>query len=79
MNRKLLAAITLIPLLAGLLAPGIVFGGILPVAGQEEVIKRGEVLSLKRCIEIALKEQPKIGAAAGGKSAAESRVGQAKA
>lgn len=52
---------------------------ILTTAHAEELIKKGEVLSLKRCIEIALKKQPNISAATGSKSAAESRVGQAKA
>lgn len=52
---------------------------ILTTASAEEIIRKGEVLSLKRCIEIALKKQPNISAAAGNKSSAESRVGQAKA
>lgn len=52
---------------------------ILTPAHAEEIIKKGEVLSLKRCIEIALKKQPNIGAATGSKKAAESRIGQARA
>ncbi len=42
-------------------------------------IEKGEVLSLERCVEIALANQPAISAAAGGLRAAQSRVGQAEA
>lgn len=52
---------------------------ILTPAHAEEIIKKGEVLSLKRCIEIALKKQPSIVAATGSKKATESRIGQARA
>ena len=44
----------------------------------EEIIKKGEVLNLERCIEIALKMQPTIVAAVNTVNATESRVGQAK-
>jgi len=47
-------------------------------AGAEEIIKKGESLNLARCIEIALKLQPTITAAAYNVSANESRTGQAK-
>ncbi|MBI5237590.1 MAG: TolC family protein [Deltaproteobacteria bacterium] len=42
-------------------------------------IEKGEVLTLQRCMEIALANQPAISAAAGSLRAAESRVGQAEA
>ncbi|HJX03340.1 MAG TPA: TolC family protein, partial [Dehalococcoidia bacterium] len=45
----------------------------------EEVIKKGETLDLRRCIEIALKLQPTIIAARNTVNVNESRVGQAKA
>ena len=44
----------------------------------EDMIKKGEVLNLERCIEIALKMQPTIVAAVNTVNATESRVGQAK-
>jgi outer membrane protein len=44
----------------------------------EDMVKKGEVLTLERCIEIALKMQPTIMAAASAVNATESRVGQAK-
>jgi len=57
----------------------IVFLFLMPSEGRaEDVIKRGEVLNLERCIEIALKMQPTIVAAANTVHATESRVGQAK-
>lgn len=52
---------------------------LLTTAHAEEIIRKGDVLSLKRCIGIALKKQPNISAVTGSKSAAESRIGQAKA
>jgi outer membrane protein TolC len=45
----------------------------------EELIKKGDFLTLERCIEIALKKQPNIIAALNNVNASESRVGQAKA
>jgi outer membrane protein TolC len=48
-------------------------------AGADEIIKKGEVLNLERCIEIALKKQPNIIAAMNTVSIKQSRVGQAKA
>jgi outer membrane protein len=57
----------------------IVFLFLMPSQGRaEDVIKKGEVLNLGRCIEIALKMQPTIVAAASTVNATESRVGQAK-
>lgn len=49
------------------------------IAIAEESIKKGDLLSLRRCIEIALKRHPEIAAATGEKMAAESRIGQARA
>ncbi len=46
--------------------------------GAEEIIKKGETLSLERCIEIALKMQPTIAAAVNTVNINESRLGQAK-
>ncbi|HAK88542.1 MAG TPA: TolC family protein [Nitrospiraceae bacterium] len=46
---------------------------------DEETIKKGELLTLQRCLEIALKRQPNIIAARNIVTANESRVGQAKA
>jgi TolC family type I secretion outer membrane protein len=45
----------------------------------EELINKGDTLTLERCVEIALKMQPTIAAAAGTVNANESRVGQVKA
>jgi hypothetical protein len=50
-----------------------------PIAGAQELIKKGETLELQRCVEIALKKHPGIQAAASTLKAGESRVGQAKA
>ena len=47
--------------------------------GAEEIIKKGETLSLQRCIEIGLMRQPDILAAASTVDASRSRVGQAQA
>lgn len=47
-------------------------------ANAEELIKKGETLTLDRCIEIALKMQPTISAAAHTVALNQSRVGQAK-
>ncbi len=44
----------------------------------EEIIKKGESLNLERCIEIAVKMQPSIAAAANNVNANASRVGEAK-
>ncbi|MCJ7482767.1 MAG: TolC family protein, partial [Thermodesulfovibrionales bacterium] len=46
--------------------------------GAEDVIKKGELLHLERCVEIALKMQPTIAAAVNTVNVNESRVGQAK-
>jgi len=57
----------------------IVFLFLMPSEGRaEDVIKKGEVLDLGRCIEIALKMQPTIMAAKYTVDINESRVGQAK-
>jgi outer membrane protein len=47
--------------------------------GAQEFIKKGDLLELQRCVEIALKKHPGIQAAASTLKAGESRVGQAKA
>ncbi len=46
--------------------------------GPEVFIKKGETLTLDRCIEIALKNQPNVIAAANNVVAGRSRVGQAQ-
>jgi outer membrane protein len=57
----------------------IVFLFLMPSEGRaEDLIGKGEVLNLNRCIDIALKMQPTIMAAASTVNATESRVGQAK-
>jgi len=48
-------------------------------ARGEELIRKGETVDVKRCIEIALKKQPSITAAAYNIKANESRIGQARA
>jgi outer membrane protein TolC len=48
-------------------------------AGAEEIIKKGELLNMERCIEIALKRQPAIIAAMNTANASQSRIGQAQA
>lgn len=47
-------------------------------SAEAEIIKKGETLSLKRCIEIALKMHPEIAVAKGERMAVESRVGKVK-
>lgn len=69
MNR--VATALLLYIATTLLIPG--------VAIAEEAIKKGDLLSLRRCIEIALKRHPEIAAVTGERMAAESRIGQAKA
>ena len=46
--------------------------------GADEIIKKGEVLNLERCVEIALKKQPNIIAAKNTVEVNISRVGQSK-
>ena len=46
--------------------------------GAEEIIQKGELLSLQRCIEIALMKNPAIVAAKSTVNVNESRVGQSK-
>ncbi len=48
-------------------------------AGADEVIKRGEMLNLQRCIEIAIKRHPNIIAAMSTVDVNRSRIGQAQA
>jgi outer membrane protein TolC len=48
-------------------------------AEADEMIKKGELLNLERCIEIALKMQPDIVAAKNTVTATETKIGQAKA
>jgi len=58
---------------------GVCFGSILPAgAGAEELIRKGEMLDLQRCIAIALSGHPSIQAAAGTLRAGDSRIGQAR-
>jgi len=47
-------------------------------ANAEELINKGETLTLERCIEIAMKMQPTMAAAVNTVTVNESRVGQAK-
>ncbi|MBI5099101.1 MAG: TolC family protein [Nitrospirae bacterium] len=47
--------------------------------GADEIIKKGETLSLQRCIEISLIRQPNILAATSTVDASRSRVGQSQA
>ena len=47
-------------------------------AADEEIVRKGELLTLQRCIEIALKKQPTIIASRYNINAAQSRIGQAK-
>ena len=52
---------------------------VLPLKGwAEEIIQKGELLSLQRCVEIALMKNPTITAAKGTMGVNESLVGQAK-
>ena len=48
-------------------------------AAAEEIIKKGEVLTLERCVAVALQRQPNIVAAMNTVEVNRSRVGQAKA
>jgi TolC family type I secretion outer membrane protein len=48
-------------------------------AGADEIIRKGEVLNLQRCVEIALKMHPNIIAARSTQDVNQSRIGQAKA
>lgn len=48
------------------------------VSGSQAFIKKGETLSLERCIEIALKNQPNVIAAINNVVASRSRVGEAQ-
>jgi len=55
------------------------FGLFLPAAvGAEDLIRKGETLDLRRCIDIALIKHPNIQAAISTIAAGESRVGQAR-
>jgi len=48
-------------------------------AGADEIIKKGQILSLEQCTEIALKKHPDIIAAVNTAGVNQSRIGQAKA
>ena len=48
-------------------------------AGAEELIQKGDLLTLERCVEISLRKHPNILAARGTVNASESRVGQVEA
>jgi outer membrane protein TolC len=50
-----------------------------PAANAGEIIKKGELINVGRCVEIALKRQPNIIAAANTVKASQSKVGQARA
>lgn len=53
---------------------------VIPLTGEaQDVIQRGELLNLERCIEIALKQQPNISAARNTASALQSKIGEANA
>ena len=47
-------------------------------AADDEIVKKGELLTLQRCVEVALKKQPNIIASMYNVNAAQSRIGQAK-
>jgi len=51
---------------------------LLPVHGQDETIKKGEALDMRRCIHIALARHPAVLSAAGAVRVNESRIGQAR-
>lgn len=65
-------------LLLFLVCFGVCFGSLLPAAGAEEPVRKGETLDLQRCIAIALSRHPVIQAAAGTIRAGDSRIGQAR-
>jgi len=65
MNKKIITILCLI----------LVFGQNVPSA---ETIKTGDILNLNQCVEIALKNHPALGSAAGAIKQAESKVGQAR-
>ena len=65
-------------LLLFLVCFGACFGSILPAAGAEELVRKGEMLDLQRCIAIAMERHPGIQAGAGTLRAGESRIGQAR-
>ena len=50
-----------------------------PVFAKAEVIQQGDVLTLARCLDIALKNHPSLSAATGAVRQYESRIGQARA
>lgn len=53
---------------------------VIPFKGStEEVIKKGEMLNLEKCIEIALKRHPNIITAKNAVNASQSKIGQTKA
>ena len=54
------------------------FWSLLPAAGAEDPVRKGDVLDLRRCIAIAMERHPGIQAAAGTIRAGESRIGQAR-
>jgi len=51
---------------------------LIPLSAGAQDIKKGELLNLNRCLEIALKRQPNIIAAASTVKASQSKVGQAQ-
>jgi outer membrane protein len=57
---------------------GVCFWSLLPVAGAEDPVRKGDVLDLQRCIAIAMERHPGIQAAAGTLRAGDSRIGQAR-
>ncbi|GAB4411595.1 MAG: TolC family protein [Thermodesulfovibrionales bacterium] len=53
---------------------------VIPLTGEaEDIIQKGELLNLERCIETALTRHPGILAAKNAANASESRIGQARA
>jgi outer membrane protein TolC len=63
----------------GFIALIMLLAPLLPLSGgAEEIIQKGELLSLQRCIEIALMKNPAIVAAKSTVNVNESRVGQSK-
>ncbi len=63
-----------------LILPVLLLLFVIPVRGEaEEVIQKGELLNLKRCIEISLMKNPAILSAKNATDASQSRIGQAKA
>jgi len=61
-----------------ILAVSLIFTFVCPSFALEPIIKNGETLTLERCIDIAINNNPNIGLAANTTKIFESRIGQAK-